>query len=238
MANENSENPEVEVQFESTTTDQTPKEEKKFSDKEEETTLYTLFHSLFTQIFFPDNNDGTSIPLLLKRTKKSVCRNAPYLRQATKNSTNNLLLWTRQGSPFRALLVISAGTITFLSLTGFLVFMLFFVGATINAVIISLFISLAAAGGFLAIFFACITAVYIGALSVALVVISTATITTVIAVLITTGWLIFFYALWWVAKKTISFAERSLNITSSALSAYSAGRHASYRSADKGSSID
>ncbi|KAI3863786.1 hypothetical protein MKW98_031378 [Papaver atlanticum] len=237
MAYENSENPEVEVQFESTTTDQTPKEEKKFSEKEE-TTLYTLFHSLFTQIFFPDNNDGTSIPLLLKRTKNSVCRNAPYLRQATKNSTNNLLLWTRQGSPFRALLVISAGTITFLSLTGFLVFMLFFVGATINAVIISLFISLAAAGGFLAIFFACITAVYIGALSVALVVISTATITTVIAVLITTGWLIFFYALWWVAKKTISFAERSLNITSSALSAYSAGRHASHRSADKGSSID
>ncbi|KAI3979903.1 hypothetical protein MKX01_042557 [Papaver californicum] len=236
-----SENPEV-VQIESssttttTTTDQAPKEEtqrEKFSEKE--TTLYTVFHNLFTQIFFPDNNDATSSPLLLKRTKKSVCKNAPYLRQATRNSTNNLLLWTRQGSPFRALLVISAGTITFLSLTGFLVFMLFFLAATINAVVISLFISLAAAGGFLAIFFACITAVYIGALSVALVGISTATITTVIAVLITTGWLVFFFAVWWVTKKIISFIERSLNITSSALSAYSAGR---YATADKGSSID
>ncbi|MCL7048508.1 hypothetical protein MKW94_026940 [Papaver nudicaule] len=68
------------------------------------------------------------------------------------------------------------GTITFLSLTGFLVFTLFFLAATVNAVIISLFVSLAAAGGFLAIFF-----------TLALVVISTATITTTIAVLITTA---------------------------------------------------
>ena len=79
------------------------------------------------------------------------------------------------------------GTITLLALTGLLVFMLFFVAATFNAVVISLLLSLAAAGGFLAIFFACVTAIYIGALSVAVFVISATTISAIGAVLIATG---------------------------------------------------
>lgn len=83
--------------------------------------------------------------------------------------------------------MLQVGTITLLALTGLLVFMLFFVAATFNAIIISLLMSLAAAGGFLAFFFACVTAIYIGALSVAVFVISTATIVTIVAVLIATG---------------------------------------------------
>lgn len=83
--------------------------------------------------------------------------------------------------------MLQAGTITFLTLAGLLVFLLFFVAATVNAVVISLVMSLAAAGGFLAIFFACVAAIYIGALSVAIFVISTATISCIIAVLIAAG---------------------------------------------------
>lgn len=79
------------------------------------------------------------------------------------------------------------GTITLLTLTGLLVFMLFFLAATINAIIISLLVSLAAAGGFLALFFACLTVIYIGALSVAAFVISTAAISAIVAVLVATG---------------------------------------------------
>nr|CAD1826565.1 unnamed protein product [Ananas comosus var. bracteatus] len=45
------------------------------------------------------------------------------------------------------------GSITLVALTGLLVFMLFFVAATVNAIIISLLVSLAAAGGCLALFF-------------------------------------------------------------------------------------
>lgn len=66
-------------------------------------------------------------------------------------------------------------------------FMLFFVSATFNSVVISLLMSLAAAGGFLALLFAFVAAIYVGALSVALFVISAAAISSVIAVLITTG---------------------------------------------------
>jgi len=65
--------------------------------------------------------------------------------------------------------------------------MLFFLAATFNAIVISLLMSLAAAGGFLALFFAFLTAIYIGALSVAVFVISTATISATVAVLIVTG---------------------------------------------------
>ena len=71
--------------------------------------------------------------------------------------------------------------------------MLFFLAATFNAIVISLLMDLAAAGGFLALFFfACITTIYIGALSLAVVVIFTATFSAIIASLITTGWIGFF----------------------------------------------
>lgn len=69
------------------------------------------------------------------------------------------------------------------------VFTLFFVAATANAIIISLLISLAVAGGFFALFFLCLTGIYIGALSVAAFVISTATISAIVSVLIASGWL-------------------------------------------------
>lgn len=103
--------------------------------------------------------------------------------------------------------------------------MLFFLAATFNAIVISLLMSLAAAGGFLALFFACITAIYIGALSVAVVVISTATISAIIAVLITTGWIGFFWTVWLVTKKSAGFAKHSLGMTGSAIAAYSSVRH-------------
>ena len=83
--------------------------------------------------------------------------------------------------------LLQVGTIAFLGLTGLLVFMLFFVAATFNAIVISLLVSLAAAGGFLALFFTCVTFIYIGALSVAAFVISSATISAIIAALIATG---------------------------------------------------
>ena len=83
--------------------------------------------------------------------------------------------------------VLQVGTITLLALTGLLVFTLFFLAATVNAIVISLLVSLAAAGGFLALFFTCVTFIYIGALSVAVFVISSTTISAIIAALIATG---------------------------------------------------
>ncbi|XP_050101855.1 uncharacterized protein LOC126581953 [Malus sylvestris] len=196
-----------------------------------EETLYGIFHHLIVEILFPGSTSAGAAAPLFQRIKTSLAKNGPLLHEASRNSGRNVFLWTRRGSPLRALLVISVGTITLLALTGLLVFMLFFVAATFNAVVISLLLSLAAAGGFLAIFFACVTAIYIGALSVAVFVISATTILTIGAVLIATGWIGFFWIMWLATKKSVGLAKQSLNVTGSAISAYSYGRHARYHSA-------
>ncbi|KAG6397595.1 hypothetical protein SASPL_143764 [Salvia splendens] len=141
----------------------------------------TLLNRLIAAIFSPDPNSSAPLP---HRLKTALSDN---IRDASNNTAAPLLQLTRSGSPLRALLVVSVGTIAFLALAGLLVFTLFFVAATVNAVVISLVMSLAAAGGFLALFFACVAAIYIGALSVAIFVISTATISCVFAVLIAAG---------------------------------------------------
>ncbi|KAF8389670.1 hypothetical protein HHK36_024189 [Tetracentron sinense] len=311
-----------------------------------EKTLYSVLHHLFTSIFFPDPNSSSASTSLIQRIKTSVNDNGALLREASRNSSRNLLLWTRQGSPLRALLVISwicrflfctssgqmtkeysqiaialafgrqlalapavlnqlyrdktlpisirsmiepdltedpdgssnppikklvkpsktakvvdskqalfemkrrstrqssfqtvgagtfvvVGTIILLALTGLLIFMLFFLAATINAVVISLLMSLSAAGGFLVLFFACVTAIYIGVLATAMFVISTATISIIIAAIIATGWIGFFLVLWFVANKSIGLARHSLSITGSALSSYTSAQRAHHREPDK-----
>ncbi|KAJ0791825.1 hypothetical protein HanOQP8_Chr01g0010301 [Helianthus annuus] len=66
------------------------------------------------------------------------------------------------------------------------VFTVVFVAATMNAIVISLLISLAAVGGFLAIFFACMTTMYI-LLYVTAFVTFTVTISSIIAALVAAG---------------------------------------------------
>ncbi|XP_034706351.1 uncharacterized protein LOC117930008 [Vitis riparia] len=109
--------------------------------------------------------DPTSNAPLLRRVMISFANNVPLLRQASRNTARHVVHWTRRGSALRALLVISVGTITLLALTGLLVFVLFFLAATFNAIVISLLMFLAVVGGYLALFFACITAICIEALS-------------------------------------------------------------------------
>ncbi|XP_009370090.2 uncharacterized protein LOC103959464 isoform X2 [Pyrus x bretschneideri] len=196
-----------------------------------EETLYGIFHRLIVEILFPGSTSAGAAAPLFQRIKTSLAKNGPLLHEASRNSGRNVLLWTRRGSPLRALLVISVGTITLLALTGLLVFTLFFAAATFNAVAISLLLSLAAAGGFLAIFFACVTVIYIGALSVALFVISATTISAIGAVLIATGWIGFFWIMWLATTKSLGLAKQSLNVTGSVISAYSYGRHARHHSA-------
>lgn len=203
---------------------------KKRGDKcDQEIDLYTVIHRVIVMILYPDPGSGASSTSLLQRIKIVLSENLPLLGEGSRNSGKKLLQWTQRGSPLRALLVISVGTIALLSLTGVLVFMLFFVAATFNAIVISLLMSLAAAGGFLALFFAFLTAIYIGALSIAVFVISTATISATVAVLIVTGWIGFFWTVWLVTKKSIGVAKHSLTVTGSTISAYSSSRHAKDR---------
>lgn len=159
------------------------------------------------------------------RIRASYGEAAPRIREASLNSASEVLAWVRAGSPFRALLVTAVGTVALLALTGLMVFMVFFLVATVNAVILSLLMSLAAAGAMLAIFFASLAVVYVGALSVAVFVISGITISAIIAVFAATGWVGFFWVLWIAARKSADLTKQSLSITSSAISAYSGSRN-------------
>ncbi|PPR86746.1 hypothetical protein GOBAR_AA33941 [Gossypium barbadense] len=189
-----------------------------------EETLYDVLHRSVSMIL-PDASSTESAPLL-QRIKISVSENGPRLGEASRNTGQTLLRWTRRGSPLRALLVISIGSVAFLALTGLLIFMLIFLVATVNAIIVSLLISLAAAGGFLFFSLACVTAIYIGAMSIAAFVISIATISAIFAAMITAGWVGFFWAIWLGTRKSVGFAKQSLSKTGSVLSAYSSAEHA------------
>ncbi|RDX86802.1 hypothetical protein CR513_31814, partial [Mucuna pruriens] len=208
-------------------------------------TLPEVLNRIASAILFPEPGDSGSI---LQRIKVSVADNAPLLPEASTNFARDVLLWTRRGTRFRALFVISVrivqstsffdlvigssflavGTVAFVSLTGLLVFMLFFLAATINAIAISLLMSLAAAGGFLALFFAFVTAIYIGALSVAIFTISVTTFWTTVVILIITGWIGFIYSVWLVTRKSFGFAKHSFGVTGSAISSYTTARQAPY----------
>ena len=83
--------------------------------------------------------------------------------------------------------VLQAGIVTLLALTGMLAFMLFVIAATVNAIVISSFISLAAVGVGLAIFFFCLTVIYIAMLFVAAFVTFTVTVSAIIAALFAAG---------------------------------------------------
>ncbi|XP_071733849.1 uncharacterized protein [Rutidosis leptorrhynchoides] len=155
--------------------------------------------------------------------KKSLIEAAPMFREAIVNARRDLLIWTRRdNSHLRGLLVVSAGIVTLLALTGVLVFMLFFAAATVNAIVISLLISFAAVGGFLAIFFACLTAMYIGMLFITGFVTFTVTISSIIATLFAAGWIVFFWITWLTVSKCATFAKRYMSI---AYAANTSGLH-------------
>ncbi|KAJ3707580.1 hypothetical protein LUZ61_011285 [Rhynchospora tenuis] len=183
-------------------------------------TLPSVFRSFFGGVVHPD---GEAQPLL-KRVRDATSAHAPRIPEASRNSAKDVITWTRSGSTLRALFVISVGSIALVSLTGVLLFMIFLAAATVNAVVVSLLMAVAAFGGFLAIFFGLLAAIYIGVISVAFFTISAATISTIFVLLVVTGWIGFFWMAWTAAKKSVHLTKQSIDMSCSAISAYSASR--------------
>ncbi|CAG7891750.1 unnamed protein product [Brassica rapa] len=180
----------------------------KVDEEDGSESLYSLVCITIGSILFPDSKTGyASSSPLLQRIRNSFAENGPKLREASKKTSREILQWTRRGSYLRALLVITMGTIGLVTTMALVVFALFFVAATFNAIIISLLVSLAAAGGFLALFFLSLAGIYIGALSVAAFVVSTVTISAVVSV-----WIGFFYAVWLGARGSLGLVKQSLSV--------------------------
>ncbi|KAL4369581.1 hypothetical protein GQ457_05G005560 [Hibiscus cannabinus] len=186
-----------------------------------EETLYGLLHRSISMIIFPDSSSAASTSLP-QRIMISVSEIGRRLREAYRNSGRTVLLWTRRGNPLlRTLLAISAGTISVVIMTGVAAFVLFFVAATANAAVVYLLLSLASSGGFMVLLFACVAAIYVGALSVAAFLISNATVSAVAAIAVTTGWAGVICGVWLGTKKSLEMANHSFTLMRSAHSAYS-----------------
>lgn len=67
-------------------------------------TLPEVLNRIASAILFQEPADAGS---LLRRIKVSVADNATLLPEASRNSARDVLIWTRRGTPFRALFVIS-----------------------------------------------------------------------------------------------------------------------------------
>lgn len=182
--------------------------------------LHGLLRRLMAAIFFPASASPPTP--LMRRFKSAVSDLAPLFPPAAQNTAAAVLAWVRAGSLFRALVVASVGMITLVALTGLLLTGLFFLAATANFIIICFLISLALLGGTVAFFIVCVTAVYIGVLSVATFVISAVAVSIIISVLTATGCVGFFWVAWMMWKKTILLGKQSLDMTSAMLSAYPA----------------
>ncbi|CAN8236189.1 unnamed protein product [Cochlearia groenlandica] len=193
--------------------------------KDDSESLYSLICLAIGSILFPNSKIGETSSSLLQRIRNSVADNGPKLKKAFKRTSQEILLWTRRGSHLRSLLVITMGTIVVFTTMALVVFTLFFVAATANAIIISLLISLAVAGGFFALFFLCLSGVYIGALSFAAFVVSTVTVSAVVSVLIASGWIGFFYVVWLGTRGSLRLAKQSVSVMGSAISGNSLSRH-------------
>ncbi|XP_076907073.1 uncharacterized protein LOC143563419 [Bidens hawaiensis] len=168
---------------------------------EEDVTLYSASVHLIDSVLDQNSSDPVA-----SRIRKSVVEAVPMFRKAAVNTRRDVIEWS-SGSPVRGLLVVSAGIVTLLALTGMLVFTAVFVAATVNAIVISLLISLAAVGGFVAIFFACMTAMYLGVLFVTAFVTFIVTVSSIIAALIAAGWIGFIWMAWLGATKSAKYVK-------------------------------
>ncbi len=82
---------------------------------------------------------------------------------------------------------LQVGLVLLIALTGFIVFSLFLLIATANAVVVGLLMSASAVGAFTACFFTALTLIYVGVLTAAAFAIGTATVVCAGAVLFVTG---------------------------------------------------
>lgn len=198
-------------------------EEEGLFDKElpEVEGLFDALKALVAQIVDPTQCEGMGV---IERTKQAFKENTPRIKHSARNSTHNLMHWMHQGGLWRAFLVISVGMILLLSLTGLGAFMLIFLAATTNTIIVGFLMSLAAVGGFMVLFFTCLTAIYVGALSIAAFVISVTTLITITAVAVVAGWIGFFWLVFEAIRKGLGFTRSSFMMTTSAIVAMAGNR--------------
>ncbi|KAJ7147021.1 hypothetical protein O6H91_15G044300 [Diphasiastrum complanatum] len=152
------------------------------------------------------------------RVRYVLSEKGPSLQQAARSLVDEILLWLRQGGALRAFLFTAVGTVILLALSGLATFLVFFLIATTNAIAVGFLMSLTAVGAFMALFFTALTVIYVGALLVASVTISTGVFLCACAVLFVAGWTAFFWVVLTGLSKGFKLFRGSIPFTSLAIS--------------------
>lgn len=137
----------------------------------------------------------------IHRTRESLWEKSAQIHKALRQASVELVVWMQKGSPWRAFLVSTVAIVLLLGLAGLGTFILFFLAVTLNAVAVGFLASIASVGAFTALFFSSLTAIYIGALVVAVFFISTVTFLCICAALTAAGWIAFLWVVWQGLKK-------------------------------------
>ncbi|KAI5063048.1 hypothetical protein GOP47_0021595 [Adiantum capillus-veneris] len=152
---------------------------------------------------------NNSLPFL-HRTRKSFQERYPQLKDAARHTFTDILQWMHKGGVWRAFLVTAVGVVLLLGLAGLSAFILFFLSATLNAIVIGFLGSVASVGAISTLFFSSLIVIYIGAVVVAVASISTITFLCVGCASTVAGWIGFFWLVWQGLKKGIDICKTSV----------------------------
>ncbi|KAH9554343.1 hypothetical protein CY35_08G058900 [Sphagnum magellanicum] len=111
------------------------------------------------------------------------------------------------------------GLVLLIALTGFVLFTLFLLLATANAIVSELLMFASAVGTFTALFTS--LTIYVGVLTVAALAIWTTAVMCTFVVLFVTGWIAFAWVVWQVVKNSMDVVKNSLAPTGKAISSMS-----------------
>lgn len=149
----------------------------------------------------------------IHRTRESLWEKSAQIHKALRQASFELVVWMQKGGPWRTFLVSTVAIVLLLGFAGLGTFMLFFLAVTLNAVAVGFLASIASVGAFTALFFSSLTAIYIGALVMAVFVISTITFFCICAALTAAGWIAFLWVVWQGLKKGTDLLKGFLGVS-------------------------
>ncbi|MCO5588706.1 hypothetical protein L7F22_042665 [Adiantum nelumboides] len=153
--------------------------------------------------------NGNSSLAFFHRTRDCFRERSPQLKEAVHHLSAEILQWMHKGGIWRALLVTTVGVVLLLGLAGLGAFMLFFLLATLNAIVIGFLGSVASVGAITLFFFSSLIVIYIAAVIVAVMSISTITFLCIGGALTVAGWIGFFWLVWQGLKKGVDICKAS-----------------------------
>ncbi|XP_024533765.1 uncharacterized protein LOC112347300 isoform X2 [Selaginella moellendorffii] len=155
---------------------------------------------------------------VLARMRALAYEKGPRAQTAARQTMADLHRWMQESGHLKIALLGAVGLVGLAALVALATFVVVFVSATANAMMISLILSISLVGFLMASFFTSLTAVYVGALLAAGVTISSLTFFSICGMIMAAGWFTFSWGIWNFVRKIFQIVRYSAGSVWSALS--------------------